>query len=178
MTRLQKSIEERQAELQLVTNILAYAARKSAFRATLSKVLVIFLGAFTATRGVMDQLVGGTDDKRVLLVYTAAGLLTVVIAGLETAFKTESKSAELKQLAATCQATLRLVDTQWRKEVGPAYDEERTDDERIKAVNTLLDLQDAKLGEIQQQAARLGLNIVYDVYILRNEEPNRSNYLA
>jgi hypothetical protein len=165
ISTLQKSIEDRQDELQSVTLILAKAAKGSGFRATTSKVSVIFLGAFAATRGAMDQIVGGTSNRAVLLTYTVAGLLTATIAGLEAAFKTEGKSAELKQLAATCQSTVRLVDTQWRKQVSPAYG-----DDRIEAARNLLDLQDTKLAEIQQQAARLGVNITLHIRELQQSD--------
>ena len=84
--------------------------------------------------------------------------MVATVAGLEAAFKFESKSAELKVLAATCQSTVRQVDSQWQKEIGTAYL-----DEQIEAARKLLDLQDTKLAEIQEKTARLGVNITLEI---------------
>ena len=98
--------------------------------------------------------------------------MVATLAGLEVAFKFESRSAELKVLAATCQSTIRQVDSQWQKEIGTAYLDEQTE-----AARKLLDLQDAKLAEIQEKTARLGVNITLEIRELYRDNGEQP-YLA
>ena len=171
MEMLQGSITQRQYELHKIADILAKVAHKESKRAATSKVLLIFLGAFTATKGASDQVFGAANSINVII-YTIAGLLVATIAGLEVAFKFESRSAELKVLAATCQSTIRQVDSQWQKEIGTAYLDEQTE-----AARKLLDLQDAKLAEIQEKTARLGVNITLEIRELYRDNGEQP-YLA
>ncbi|MBD1841848.1 hypothetical protein H6F89_00155 [Cyanobacteria bacterium FACHB-63] len=56
MDMLQGSITQRQYELHRIADILAKAAHEESKRASTAKVLLIVLGAFTATKGAADQI--------------------------------------------------------------------------------------------------------------------------
>jgi hypothetical protein len=160
---IQGSISERQQELHKAADILARAAKQVGKRSAFAKVVLITLGAFSATKGAADQIMGGTSKLNIVS-YTIAGLLVAAIAGLEAAFKFESRSTELKLLAASCQSTIRQIDSQWQKEIGTVSAEEK-----LAAARKLLDVQDMKLGDIQEKAARIGVNITLEIRELYTE---------
>ena len=161
---IQGSISERQQELHKAADILAKAAREVGKRSAITKVILISLGAFSATKGATDQIIGASN-KLNIIIYTVAGLLVATIAGLEAAFKFESRSTELKLLAASCQSTIRQVDSQWQKEIGTV-----SADEKLAAARRLLDVQDTKLGDIQEKAARIGVSITLEIRELYAED--------
>lgn len=155
--RIQVGINARQSELNHVTNVLASSARRLGRRGVVGKVMLIFLGALVATRETAAEIFG-VGNTRAAAFYAIVGVGVAVIAGLEAAFKWESRGADLKTLAATCQATARSVDSQWRRHVGPTVG-----GDRIDAGLALLDLQDQKLADVQKRAAELGVNITLEV---------------
>jgi hypothetical protein len=157
MHNIQGSINDRQKELHSVTDFLAAAAQQASLRAAAAKIIIVLLGAFVATREAANQLIGASNTITIVS-YTLAGLLIAVVAGLEAAFKWESRAADLRTLAAICQSTVRLVDSQWQKDIGSAPIETQLD-----AARKLLDLQDTKLTEVQEKAAALGVNITLAV---------------
>lgn len=162
---LQGSINDRQRELHSVTAILANVAARRDRWATASKVIVIALGAFAATKSAADQLLGATSHIS-MVTYTLVGLVIATVAGLEAAFKNEATAAELRVLAAAGQATVRQVDTRWQHDIGGVDGQERVD-----AALKLIDLQDAKLAELQEKTAKLGVNITLEVrQLARSDE--------
>jgi hypothetical protein len=102
---LKQGIYERQTELHNLAKVLSEKAETLAKQGATSRVITIVLGTVVATQGVADKIVG-EGSTGVLLTYTIFGVLIAAISGLEAAFKTESRSAELKLLAATCQSTI------------------------------------------------------------------------
>ena len=102
--RLQHGIDRRQAET------LSLHARRLALRASAAKVLLMILGAFSASKAATDQ-VFGADSVASLVVYSLAGILTATVAGLEAAFRWDRRSVDLGPLAARCVAHLREADT-------------------------------------------------------------------
>ena len=157
MDDLQGSINDRQRELHGVTAILANVAARRARWATASKVVVIALGAFAATKGAADQLLGATSHIA-MVTYTLVGLVIATVAGLEAAFKNEVTAAELRILAAAGQSTVRQVDSRWQRDIGGVAGQER-----VEAALKLIELQDAKLAELQEKTAKLGVNITLEV---------------
>ena len=151
--RLQRGISDRQRELHHAADIIASAAQRQRRLSALAKVIVIILGAFAATSGAATQI-AGEKSVPVTIVYTVVGLVIAAVGGLEASFKFGDRAAELTVLAAVCQSTLRDVDSRWKKEVGPTHGEERA-----CAQAGLLDVQDQRLSEIQERAARLNVNI-------------------
>jgi len=129
---LQGSINDRQRELHSVTAILANVAARRARWATASKVIVIALGAFAATKSAADQLLGAASHIS-MVTYTLAGLVIATVAGLEAAFKNETTAAELRILAAAGQSTVRQVDTRWQHDIGGVAGQERVDGASRKA---------------------------------------------
>ncbi len=160
---IQNGISERQSELQGVTNILAAKAQKIVKISAAAKVIIILLGAIVATRETAN-LWAGENNLPVSIIYTVLGVTIAVVAGLEAAFKWERRAAELRILAATCQSTVRQVDSQWQKEVGPAAGAERE-----AAAIKLMELQDDKLTEVQSKAAELGVNITLEIREIQGE---------
>jgi len=154
---LQDGIAQRQHELHNIASILAQTALRRGRLAAAAKVVTIAFGAIAATQGVAAKLLG--DGRAVVLVpYTLVGLIIAAVAGIEAAFKLESRSAELTLLAAECQSTIWQIDTSWQQTVGTVEGEER-----VTAARALLSKQDATLAEIQKRAAQLALNITLEV---------------
>lgn len=165
INELQGSINDRQRELHSVTTILANVAARRARWATASRVIVIALGAFAATKSAADQLLGAASHVSVVT-YTLAGLVIATVTGLEAAFKNEVTAAELRVLAAAGQSTVRQVDSRWQRDIGGVAGQERVD-----AALKLIDLQDAKLAELQEKTSKLGVNITLEVrQLVRSDE--------
>jgi len=169
INELQGSINDRQHELHSVTAILANGAARRARWGTASKVIVIALGAFAATKSAADQLLGATSHVATVT-YTLAGLVIAVVAGLEAAFKNEATAAELRVLAAAGQSTVRQVGSLWQRDIGGVAGQER-----VEAALKLIELQDTKLAELQEKAAKLGVNITLEV---RHLAPSDQIYVA
>jgi hypothetical protein len=157
MNDLQGSINDRQRELHKVTATLASVAARRARWATASKVIVIALGAFAATKSAADQLLGAGSHVA-MVTYTLVGLVIATVAGLEAAFKNETTAAELRILAAAAQSTVREVDSRWQRDIGGVSGQAR-----VEAALKLIELQDAKLAELQEKTAKLGVNITLEV---------------
>jgi hypothetical protein len=154
---VQGSINVRQEELHKAADILAGAAAVSSRRSAAAKVGIVVLGAVAATNGAATQLAGGPASW-VIVLYTLVGLAIAAIGGLEAAFKVNERAIDLTLLAATCQSTVRDIDSRWQTDVGPAEGEQR-----VLAAQQLLEMQDQKLADVQERAARLGVNIVWQV---------------
>jgi hypothetical protein len=152
--RLQRGINDRQKELHHAADIIASSAQRLRRASAISKVVIIILGAIAATSGAATQI-AGEKSVPVTIIYTAVGLLIATVGGIEAAFKLGDRGTELTALAATCQSTLREIDSRWNKEVGSTVDPTAQDE----AKKALLDTQDQKLNEIQERAAKLNVNI-------------------
>lgn len=124
MGEIQGSINDRQLELHGVTDILANKAGQLARVTLVSKVILILLGAVVATRETANQIISA-ESGAIIALYTLLGLVIAVVAGLEAAFKWETRSAELRVLATACRSTVRTVDTRWQREVGMKSGQER-----------------------------------------------------
>ncbi|HET9587980.1 MAG TPA: hypothetical protein VFO91_04240 [Anaerolineales bacterium] len=154
---LKQGIYERQTELHNLAKILSQKAEILAKQGAASRVITIVLGAIVATQGVAEKI-AGEGSPGILLTYTVIGVLIAAISGLEAAFRTESRSAELKLLAATCQSTIWRTDTQWQKSIGSGISPEP-----VVEAQKLLEMQDQVLTEIHTKAAQLGINITQEV---------------
>lgn len=155
--KLQHGIDERQTELHEVADTLAASAQQQRRWSAISKILVVVLGAIAATSGTAAR-VAGANSIFVAIFYAAIGLLIAAVGGIEAAFKFGDRGAELTVLAAACQSTLREIDSRWRKEISPI-----NGPQRVQAEQDLLDIQDQKLSDVQEKAARLGVNITLKV---------------
>jgi hypothetical protein len=154
---LQSGIEARQQELQHVADILAKNANTLPRRGMVSKVLLVLLGALVATRGTANQVLG-ISNNGTAMVYALLGTTVAVVAGLEAAFKWEARGADMTTLAARCQAATRSVDSRWIRQVNSAADAEK-----MAGALDLIEMQDARLAEVQERAAALGVNITAGV---------------
>jgi hypothetical protein len=163
--RLQHGINDRQRELHSAADIIAASAQHQRRSSAISKVVIIILGAIAATSGAATQI-AGQKSVSVTVFYTVIGLLIAAVGGIEAAFKFGDRGAELTILAAACQSALREIDSRWKKEVGPA-----TGPNRASAQQSLLDIQDQKLNEIQERAAKLNVNIALKLRELEDAPP-------
>lgn len=160
-----------------VGNFVAKDTQKISRAASIFKVLTIFLGAFVATREVANQLIGSTNSINVVL-YAAIGLLIAVIAGLDAAFKWESRAADLRVVASSCLTYSQQINTQMIKvnelidevknEQAPASQAEqlrveKDRSEKLNAIEKLLDAMEINLGQIHQRTASLGLNLAFEI---------------
>jgi hypothetical protein len=161
---LQEGISSRQAELQRVADVLARSAYQIKRRGTVIRVMLIILGSVVAAQTTFGQL-DVVSPKVLTFVFLIFGIAIAALAGIETAFKYESRGSELNSLAATCHSTVRLTDASWYKKVGIREDE----NEKVVGALELIELQDVKLSEVQEKAAMNGLNIALEV---------RKHYLA
>jgi hypothetical protein len=153
---LQSGITRRQLHLNAATKVLARAAQKYATWAGMSSATTVVLGTLVAARTVADKYI--QNEAAVAITFAAVGIIIAAVAGLEAAFKLRDKAAKLRSLAALSESTRRQIDTQWRKEVAGAAEEQR-----IQAAHRLLDLQDKTLTEVQTQAAEFGVNLPHEV---------------
>src|SRR6185503_14342333 len=104
--RLQSAIGDRQKELHRVADTLVQSAYILRRRGAVLRVLLIVFGALTAAQGTVNQLQAvpaGVSG----VVFLVLGVSIAALAGIETAFKFESRGAELNSLAATCHSMVR-----------------------------------------------------------------------
>ena len=153
LSSLQKGIERRQQELHNVAEIIAKNANSLSRIANLTKSATVLLGGIAATKGVADTLFGA-DSTLNLVVFSLIGVVIAANAGIEAAFKFDRRGTELTLLAATCQSTVREVDTEWRKSIGSVYDSDLR-----QAAGDLITKADQQLTKVQEDAAKLGVNI-------------------
>lgn len=183
MEMLQEGISARQQELQRVADILARAAQRYRRAAAWIRVALILCGAIAATQSAWDQSFAGYREYS-FLVFTSLGVAITALAGIEAAFKFESRGAELNLLAASCHSTVRRTDATWYRQVGIAASPE----EKVTGAMSLIELQDTKLSEILEKAATSGVNITLEVrnlyggtespYSEETPNPPRSPYAA
>jgi hypothetical protein len=167
LNNLSQRINERQDELDRVLTVLESRANKESDWGKVLKVLIIVLGAIAATRDVAEKLYPDHQHPRagtaIAISYTFLALLITVIAGITTAFRFESRAADLKLLAAECNSLRREIDGRL-----PNVDRGSTDDQ-LKEAREIIELQDKTLTEMEGKAARLYLNIVRRVKKLQTK---------
>lgn len=156
-TGLEDYIKQILKELGDTEASLAKDAEWNSKFSAIGKVVLIFLGAFVATKEAASQLLGANSIANTLI-FTVAGLLIAVIAGLDAAFKWEKASADLKSLAATCRINMREGESELQK----AY-EITTDNDKRDSLEKLVDELTDKLDDIYIKAATLGINIALEI---------------
>lgn len=155
---LQAGIDERQSELQRVADVLTKEAHRLRRHGGLNRVILIALGAMSATQAGFEKL-GIISETYLSLFFLVIGVLVAVIAGVEAAFKFEGKGAELTALAASCHSMVRQTDSAWYRQVGIEEDSEK----QVQGALQVMELQQSKLDEVQEKAAALGVNIALEV---------------
>jgi hypothetical protein len=171
LSSLQRGIERRQQELHDVAEIIARNAHSLSRLANFTKSATVLLGAIAATKGVADTLFGAESAIN-LVVFSLIGVVIAANAGIEAAFKFDRRGTELTLLAATCQSTVRDVDTEWRTNIGSVYDRRTNigsvyDSDLRSAAADLITKADQQLTKVQEDAAKLGVNITLQVYELQ-----------
>lgn len=146
-------------QLSIAEIALAADAERNSLLSASEKVVLIFLGAFVATKEVASQLFGASNVAS-MVIYTLAGVLVSVIAGLDAAFKWAQSSADLKSLAASCQ--ISRIDAQSALQKALAI---KGDDDRQAALEKLVDTLTKSLEDIYGKATALGINIVLEITV-------------
>jgi hypothetical protein len=154
ISMLQTGIRTRQLELQRVADVLARSAYDTKKKGTLIRVMLIVLGSLVATQGAIEKI-DVLPHSLVTVLFLVIGVVIAALAGIETAFKYESRGADLISLAASCHSIVRRTDATWYKQVG--IQENETD--KLAGAMQLIDMQDEKLSEVQEKAAANGVNI-------------------
>lgn len=155
---VQRGIEERQKELHRIADILAKTASTKGRIASRARASIIVLGAFVATQAIAERIAGDQNRTVVLVIYSAVGLIITAVSGLEATFKTESRSADLRSLAAVCHTTIWQIDSEWYASVAVG-----SDAERLVGASKLLLRQDRVLAETVTNATKLGIDITLDI---------------
>jgi hypothetical protein len=150
---LNDRIVVRHDELARAVTILSKGSDKLERRGRKLRVATIVLGAFSASQGVAVAAFGGPTILA-SVVFATVGIAVAAIAGVEAAFKFESRASELRMLAAKCQAARFQHNSEWSYRIAIAEP-----GEAIDAARDLLAVQDRTLAEVQLDAAKLGLNI-------------------
>jgi non-ribosomal peptide synthetase component E (peptide arylation enzyme) len=170
MQSLQNGINDRQRELRALVPLLGKKAFELQRLSNWLRVATIMLSSLSSLKAVSEAQLGASAAV-VIMTFAVINLGTTVLLGLEAAFKFEKRAADLNVLAALSQATVIAVDSEWRKKIGSLYDTDLRN-----AARDILTLQDAKLSEIHQRAASLGMNLVLEVREL--EDPADRPYAA
>jgi hypothetical protein len=151
---LREDITERQKALLEIQSRLQREAARTSTLARYTRIAVIFLGAFAATREGADRLFppGSDGNMPVILTYTLMALAITVIGSITTAFRFADKASELNALAAECNRCLLEVDCEMPR------DGEATAGACEKA-RALVRQQNDKIGRVQGKAAKLGVAV-------------------
>lgn len=155
LEEFRRAIDDRQDELRHVAHQLAAEGSRLRARGAALRVCVIILGALTTTQGSLEQLYF-LDADLLKLYYLGGGIAIAAIAGIEGAFKFESRGAHLNSLAASCLSMVRQADSVWYKQVAVPDGNEQKEAGALQVI----DFQQGKLDEVQEKAANLGLDIV------------------
>jgi hypothetical protein len=139
---------------ELLERSLRIASEKAAFRSSAAKVLLIVLGALTATKAVADDL-AGAESAGIVLTYAIIGVATATVAGLLASFKWEEKAAQLTVL------TTRT--TSWRREtrfaLGQAPVHASSQKEYIATLDKIVSEANTQLEGLELEAAKLGIRV-------------------
>ena len=168
LDELKEDINERQEELHSIQAALEAEARKASNVAKSLRIAVIFLGAFAATREAADRLYetgSGGSHQSVIVIYTLLGLAITVIGSISATFRPDNTAAELKILAAECNACLLAIDCQLPRKTDPS-----PVGEQIGAAQKLILFQNEKISEVRQKAAKIGMLIDRKIRKLATEK--------
>jgi hypothetical protein len=134
-------------ELEIKIKVLSWISN-------ISKVLIIVLGAFSATQGVLYRIYGD-DAVGVVLAYSLVGLATAAVAGLQTTFKYEERLSSIKQLSAEIFNLNNMLFTEKTK-VNALIDEES----KVKAIHKLLDGVSNSIEKLSEKTAQNNIAII------------------
>ena len=124
------------------------------------RIVAISLSAVTAAKGAFDTL-AGVDNSCVLLTFTAIGIITTIVLGIETAFKFEKRSAELGALGSKIATAHRKLETNWL-----ALAANKDDTARFEQKRDLLQRDDEAISELYAESPAAGFNL-QEAYIAK-----------
>ena len=157
---------ETEYQSQLLERSLRMSSDRAALLSSWAKVLLIVLGALTATKAVADDLIGA-ESAGVVLSYTVIGVAVATLAGLLAAFKWEEKAAQLIVLTTRTTAWRRekRAEAHYRagrlREIDPNKDPD-FEEHRAQAFGELVEFVAAANNELEAfevEAGKLGVRI-------------------
>lgn len=148
---LLQDITERQEALLEIQRKLQREAKHASDFSKFTRIAIIVLGAFAATREAADLILPPSSRGRiaVVLTYTVMALAITVIGSVAAALRFADKASELNALVAECNSCLLYVDCEMPREGEPAG--------KGRGARKLIREQNKKIGEIQEKAAKLGV---------------------
>lgn len=156
LNELRSDIIERQNALIDIQHTLQIEAKQASSFAKYSRIAVIVLGTFAATREAADRIfphtAGSTSSNLIVVTYTIMALAITVLGSIATALRFTEKASELNILAAECNACLLRVDCQM-----PREGEALNTNGQVKVARKLISYQNEKISEIQAKAAKTGV---------------------
>jgi hypothetical protein len=168
---LDEYYDSRYNEYWRIGALVASDAASSRWWAIWLRIVAISLSAVTAAKGAFDTL-AGVDNSCVLLTFTAIGIITTIVLGIETAFKFEKRSAELGALGSKIATAHRKLETNWL-----ALAANKDDTARFEQKRDLLQRDDEAISELYAESPAAGFNLQeayiakYHLYLLERYVP-------
>jgi hypothetical protein len=178
LNELDQQISDLTKGFENLGRVLSRASQKRAQVGAAIKAIVIFLGAFVAVRETFNQLFGSSSTLTIV-VFAVAGLLIASLTGLEAAFKWETKSTNLRNLATECRGhaiELRPKGIRIKQACNNLQDPSLKDnnddahfDKSIEEIMNSVDKLQAKLIQLQEKAVA-EINVTYEVMELEDKQ--------
>jgi hypothetical protein len=179
LNEAKKLIEEDINQLEKLAGILARKGHRLTRISWGIKVIVIFLGALSATSGtnLLSEITSETQQIIADIFYPILGLSIATISGLDAAFKYEARSSGRRLLAGTVSAKViefksdlnRLLrECTLLRDKGEISEAEfiKFQDEINRPVDEIVMF----ISDVFQKASELGVNLKYDLIVSQEEK--------
>jgi hypothetical protein len=99
----------REKECDELKGALLERAKREGGWSSFTKILLIVIGAFIATKSVVDYIMEKMQSSNFtmqmifLIIYGFAGVAIMIVTGLDSAFRFEAKASRCRMLASLCQ---------------------------------------------------------------------------
>ena len=148
----------RQEECVAIADALDARALDLSRKATLSRVILIVLGAVVATKSAVElaMLPGAPEPvaKVVTVLFLLLGVVISVVAGMQAAFRYDTKVGELRSLSGVCRSYDKRFMANFKRDVDPGQPEVT-----LARLESLIELQNEAIDGVRRQIASLGVDI-------------------
>ena len=164
MARAQKRVEDNIARLRTLEEHISQRGGRILRTASVSKLLIVVLGALIATRAISDGVITtlniGQDTPTyilsIVIPYTMLSVAIAILAGIDSAFKFGETGAEVNYLKIRCSAAVGEAQAAWIREAeirGVSL-------ASIEAANNLLERLDQHHQQITTRLVQLGIPLL------------------